>query len=546
MNTLIITGVLLLALVAIRISNQSGLPALLLFLGLGMISSLLGLNFHNYPLADTIATIALMVIMFYGGFGTNWSMGKSVARESILLSTLGVVVTALVTGAFCHYVLGFNLLESMLLGSVIGSTDYASVSNILVSKNLNLKYNTASLLELESGSNDPTAYTMTMVFLAILLGREVSIPLLIFKQVVLGAGLGFGVGYACIELLKKFKFNEDGLFVVFIAAIMFGVYGLASKMEGNGFLALYITGMILGNHEYIGKKEVVFFYDGLSHLVQIMLFFLLGALSNVTAIIHALPLGLAIMVFMFILARPLSVWTLMSPFKLKKNQKALISIAGIRGAAAIAFAIMAINTGVNFQIDLFHIVFAVCLFSLLIQGSLMGFATKKLQMFDPNDTVLKTFNFYQDKSKLGFIQTRIKKNSMLVGMKIKDLKMVFNLIIAKIEREGKTIIPRGNTVLEEGDLLVLGGESHFDHSGQSLREIRLSDSHPWTGKKIKNLEISQDELIVMLQTAQGHVMVPGGETVLQTNDRVIVIQDQGDKNPSRRFYKKSKKNTSAS
>lgn len=457
MNTLIITGILLLALVAIRISSKSGLPALLLFLGLGIAFAAGGWHFNDYGLADQIASMSLMVIMFYGGFGTNWSMGQSVAREAILLSSLGVVLTAGLTGLFCHYVLHFGLMESMLLGAVVGSTDYASVSNILVSKKLNLKYNTASLLEIESGSNDPTAYTMTMVFLAILAGSDLSIPVLIFRQVFFGGLVGFSLGYLCLEVVKKYKFNEDGLFVVFIAALMLGVYGMSNLIGGNGFLALYIAGIILGNHEYVGKKEVVFFYDGLSHLVQIMLFFLLGLLSSPRAIFHALPLGLMIMLFMTLVARPLSVLGLMAPFRLKKNQLALVSLAGIRGAAAIAFAIMAVNTGVDLDIDLFHIVFAICLFSLLIQGSLMAWATKVLKMFDPNDTVLKTFNYYQDKSELGFIQTRVTDQSMFVGRRIKDLKMVFNFIIAKIERDGKTIIPRGETVLKEGDIIVMGG-----------------------------------------------------------------------------------------
>lgn len=177
MNTLIVTGILLLALVAIRISSKSGLPALLLFLGLGIAFAAGGWQFNDYGLADQIASMSLMVIMFYGGFGTNWSMGQSVAREAILLSSLGVVLTAGLTGLFCHYILYFGLMESMLLGAVVGSTDYASVSSILVCKKLNLKYNTASLLEIESGSNDPTAYTMTMVFLAILAGSDLSISL---------------------------------------------------------------------------------------------------------------------------------------------------------------------------------------------------------------------------------------------------------------------------------------------------------------------------------------------------------------------------------
>ena len=157
MNLLLITVVLLLAIIATKISNRSGLPALLLFLALGVIFSAIGYDFNNFKVAENIATLSLMIIIFYGGFGTNWNMGKSTARESISLASLGVFATAIITGLFCHYILKINFLESMLLGSVVASTDYASVSNILVSKKLNLKYSTAPLLKIESGSNDPTA-----------------------------------------------------------------------------------------------------------------------------------------------------------------------------------------------------------------------------------------------------------------------------------------------------------------------------------------------------------------------------------------------------
>lgn len=191
MNLLIITAVLILAMLARRFSDKIGLPSLLFFILLGMSFNLFGYEFANYALADKIANVSLMIIMFYGGFGTNWPMAKPVAKPAIVLSSLGVVATAFGTGLFAYMVLDMNFYEAMLLGSIVGSTDFASVSSILVSKKLNLKYRTAPLLELESGSNDPAAYTMTMVFLALLSHAEISVPLLILKQVVFGFALGY-------------------------------------------------------------------------------------------------------------------------------------------------------------------------------------------------------------------------------------------------------------------------------------------------------------------------------------------------------------------
>lgn len=524
MNLLLITLILILALVAIKLSSKSGLPALLLFIILGLIFSRLGIEFNNFQIADNIASISLMVIMFYGGFGTNWSMGKHVAKEAMILSSLGVFLTAILTGAFSYFILRFPLLESMLLGSVVSSTDYASVSNILVSKNLNLKYGTASLLEIESGSNDPTAYTMTMVFLSLILGKNVNVFLLIFKQVFVGILVGFLVGIIVIKLIKLLNFNEDGLFAVFIAAIMFGTYGLADAFGGNGYLALYLMGIYIGNFEYPGKRDVVFFYDGVTSIVQIALFFLLGLLADFSLLIKALPIGLILMLFMFFIARPLTVFCLMKPFKLKNNQMTLISVAGIRGAAAIAFAIMAVNSGANFSINLFSVVFVICLFSSLIQGVLMPISTKALNMFEENDTVLRTFNYYQDKSGLGFLKTKIIENSKWANKKIKDIEIAFNIIIAKIERGGRTIVPRGNTLIEVGDDIVLGGQAYFDSSGKELIEIKLSGNHKWINKEIKDIKVDPNELIIMLQKPTGQIVVPSGDTKLEENDRIVILK----------------------
>lgn len=524
MNYLIIGFIFILALFAIRFSNKYGVPSLLLFIILGMTFGAIGFEFNDFVFADQFATVALMVIMFYGGFGTNWNMAKPVAKESIILSSLGVVATALVTGLFCHYVLKFSMLEGMLIGSVVASTDYASVSNILRSKNLNLKYNTASLLELESGSNDPTAFTMTMVFLSVIMGSDVSIPVLILSQIALGIGVGALFAVIIGKLLTNLSLGADGLYAVFMAAGMLLTFGAADFLGGNGFLALYILGIYLGNKEFKGKRDIIFFYDGFSEIMQIGLFFILGLLSNFTDFIQNFPIAIAIMLFITLIARPLSVYGLMLPFKLKTNQLNLISLAGIRGAAAIAFAIMAVNSGADISIDIYHIVFGICVLSALIQGSIMPFAADKWDMLDPSDTVLKTFNYYMSKAKIGFLETRIHPNSSLVGSKVKDLNLTFDFIVAKIERNGKTIVPRGHIVLEENDLIILGGEGHFDQSGQDLIESVIPRGHKWENKKITDLNLPSNRLIIMVQRDANNIIVPIGDTVILENDTVIMIE----------------------
>lgn len=524
MHYLFIGVIFILALLAIRFSNKHGIPALLLFIVLGMVIGALGLEFENYEFADNFATVALMVIMFYGGFGTSWKMAKPVAKEAIVLSSLGVVATALITGLFCHYALGLDLLEGLLIGSIMGSTDYASVSNILRSKNLNLKYSTAPLLELESGSNDPTAYTMTMVFLSVIIGTKVSIPILIISQVALGIVMGFIFAYIIGKLLKNLRLEADGLYAVFMAAAMLITYDATGILGGNGYLALYILGIYLGNMEFRGKKDVVFFFDGFTEIMQIGLFFILGLLSNLPQFIETFPIAFAIMLFMTVIARPVTVYGLMLPFKLKRNQLNMISLAGIRGAAAIAFAIMAVNSDAIVSVDVYHIVFGVCVLSALVQGSLMPLAAKKWNMLDPSDTVLKTFNYYQNKAAIGFLETRIHKNSNLIGTMVKDLNLTFDLIVAKIERNGITIVPRGQTIIKEDDLIVLGGETHFDESGQELIEFTIPSGHQWENQQIKNLDLPSDRLIIMVQRKDSDIIVPVGDTLLLEDDKVVMIK----------------------
>lgn len=524
MGLFIAAIVLILALVVNRFSMKSGMPSLLLFMALGMAFRFLGLSFDDFSLAEQISSISLVFVMFYGGFGTNWKMAKPVAKQSIILASLGVVLTALITGFFCRFVLKFTFLEAMLLGSIVGSTDYAAVSNILRSKNLNLRYNTAPLLELESGSNDPAAYTMTIIFMTLILGEKISIAEVILKQVIFGLALGFFMSFVFIKAVKILKFYEEGMFSIFVIAWTLLTYALTILIKGNGYLAVYILGIIIGNQQFHGKREVVFFFDGLTSLIQVFLFFLLGLIADPKGLVSCLPIAFVIAIFMMFIARPLTIYILMAHFKLKKDQLKMISLAGIKGAAAIAFAMMVINSNLNIERDIYHTVFGICLFSTLIQGYLMPIMSKKWKMIDPNDNVLKTFNDYQDKSDIGFIKTTIGKNSRWIGKKVSELNLAFEVIVAKIERKGKTIVPRGDTIIKEGDIIVLGGESYFDSSGKNVLEFTITQEHPWANKEVMDLKLPDNQLIIMVQRGYNDILVPVGSTKILPDDKIILIE----------------------
>lgn len=365
---------------------------------------------------------------------------------------------------------------------------------------------------------------MTMVFLSVIIGSDVSIPILILSQVALGILMGFIFAFVIGKLLKNLSIEADGLYSVFMVSAMLITFAATDILGGNGYLALYILGIYLGNMEFRGKRDIVFFFDGFSEIMQIGLFFILGLLSNFTDFVKTFPIALAIMLFMTIIARPVTVYGLMLPFRLKRNQLNIVSLAGIRGAAAIAFAIMAVNSNAVFSVDIYHIVFGICVLSSLVQGSLMPPAARRWDMLDPNDTVLQTFNYYQDKAKIGFLETRIHPNSSLIGSKVKDLNLTFDFIVAKIERNGKTIVPRGHITIEENDTIVLGGETHFDESGHDLIEFTIPSGHQWGNQYIKDLDLPQDRLIIMVQRKGSDIIVPVGDTLLFEYDKVIMIK----------------------
>lgn len=265
-NLLLISSVILLCILLHRISEKIGVPMLLAFIVLGMAfgtDGILKIPFDNYPLAENICSIALIFIMFYGGFGTNWNEARPVAVKSVLLSTLGVVITAALTGFFCYFVLKFSFLDSMLMGSVISSTDAASVFSILRSKNMGLKYGTASMLELESGSNDPCSYMLTAVVLSAMSGTAStgSVLSMIFAQLFFGILFGCLIAFAARFILRHMQFHIAGFDMAFVIAVALLSYTLPSMAGGNGYLSAYMVGIILGNTKIRNKKSLVNFFD---------------------------------------------------------------------------------------------------------------------------------------------------------------------------------------------------------------------------------------------------------------------------------------------
>lgn len=519
--------VVLVCIVANKFTSRLGLPSLLIFLALGMFfgsDGMFKIPFDNYHFAEQICSVALIFIMFYGGFGTNWKAAKPIAVPAVLLSTVGVAVTALVTGAFCHFVLRFELLESFLIGSVISSTDAASVFSILRSKKLNLKYNTASLLEVESGSNDPIAYMLTIVALTLMGGKGTgSLVYLLFAQVVYGAIFGTVIALAAVFILRRVRFSSDGLETIFVLAVAVLAYALPTLLGGNGYLSVYLAGIILGNSHIRGTGPLVHFFDGITGLSQIAIFFLLGLLAFPSQIPSILLPSLAITLFLTFIARPVAVFGILTPMRKPFRQQLLVSWAGLRGAAAIVFAIMATVSPVSTNNDVFHIAFCVALFSVAIQGTLLPAIARKLRLVDNEDSVLKTFNDYQNDAEMQLIQIRLTDTHPWCGQTVSDLSLEANMLAVMVKRGDETIIPNGNTILQPEDTVILTGEAYReDNSSQLLYETALENEEEWEGRPIREIGLAKNAMVILIKRADGSIVVPNGQTLIQKGDRVVL------------------------
>ena len=450
--------ILLICITSSKVLYRFGVPLLLIFIFLGMIFGVMVIDFSDFQLTGKIASIALVFIMFYGGFGTNWSMARPKAAPSILMSTLGTIITFFITGVFVYLIFKISFLESLLIGAVVSSTDAASVFAILRSQKLNLEGSLASLLEVESGSNDPVACMLTLIILTLMGGGTVMnlIPLVI-SQIVIGVMIGTLIAMASIYLIRHANFEIESFYIIFIIAMAIISYSLSEWMGGNGYLSVYISGIIIGNSKIPHKKTLVHFLDGVSWIMQIILFFILGLLANPLELPKVIGKSVVISLGIIFIARPISVFLVLKKFDFNTKEKLFIEWVGLRGAASIVFAIFALNYGISINNDIYHIIFFIALISVGVQGTLIPIIAKRLELLDNNRPVLKTFNDYVEEKNTKVMEVKIEGSCRLINKSIMDANIPEEILIAMIKREGEIIIPKGASIIKEGDILVVVG-----------------------------------------------------------------------------------------
>lgn len=467
-NILLIGSILLfISLLAGKTSYRFGVPTLLFFLVIGMLAgseSIGGIYFDDPKTAQFIGVIALNFILFSGGLDTNWQAIKPVLGQGIALSTAGVLLTAVSLGIFVWWLTDFTLYEGLLLGAIVSSTDAAAVFSILRSKNLALKSNLRPTLELESGSNDPMAYILTIALTGLVVNQDqnlLSIIPLFFKQIIIGGGSGLLFGRLHKFIINNIQLDFEGLYPALLIALMFFTFSATDFIGGNGFLALYLAAVYLGNQELIHKRSIIRLFDGLAWLMQIVLFLTLGLLVFPSQIIPIIGTGLIIALFLIFIARPISVFLSLLPFKMRNRRRWYISWVGLRGAGPIVFATYPLLAGVTKANMIFNLVFFISVTSVLIQGTTLSVIAKWLHVALPGAAKRRTATdlLLNDGVKSEVEEFILTADNHCIGKKIIELEFPKTALIAMIQRDGHYIIPKGTTILEAGDSLTILSES---------------------------------------------------------------------------------------
>lgn len=474
---LVVSVLFFLSILAGKASSRFGVPALLLFLGVGMLSGSdgLGIQFENIQFANSIGTVALCIILFSGGLDTKTSEIRPILAQGVVLATLGVLLTAISTGVIIWWVLGLTMkaagigfLTSLLLASTMASTDSASVFSILRSKNLQLKNNLRPMLELESGSNDPMAFVLVITLISIIKQDfQPNFWLVVGKlilQLGIGAFLGLALGKLAIRIINRIKIGNDSLYPILIFTFCIFIFSVTYFVKGNGFLAVYIAGLVIGNSKFVHKRSSLNFFDGLAWMSQLIMFLTLGLLVNPHELVPIIIPGLLISFLMIFVTRPLTVFLCLLPFrKMPVKDKTYISWVGLRGAVPIIFAIYPLVENVPHARLIFNIVFFCTLVSLVVQGTSLPLIAHWLKLAEKPKHFKKLRNFDIDFSndiKSVTTEIEITANILNTGNQLMNLPLPDNTLAVMVMRDDKYFVPTGVTILQEKDKILIITDNH--------------------------------------------------------------------------------------
>ena len=475
---LLVSLLMFVAILMAKVGTRFGVPTMLLFLILGMLAGQdgLGIKIDKLGAAEFLGHLAMTIILLTGGLETSIAETRPIFRKGVTISTLGVFLTIIVTGLFIFYVFGSriggagsSIMGCLLLAAVMSSTDSASVFSILRNSRLSLREHLGPLLELESGSNDPMAYVLTILLVNIMemaghspgTGGTWSLILLgvwvLIKQIVIGLAVGLTLGYAGRLIITRINLQSSPLYAILILSIALFANGSASFIGGNGLLALYICAIVLGNtKEMPARKEVLLFFDGITWLSQLMMFLLLGLLAKPSQMHHILLPAILIGLFLMFVARPAGIMLSLIPFRgLSFRAKLLTSWVGLKGAGPILFALYTVLEGVDGSNEIFNIVFTITLMSLLIQGMTISPAARLLNLSIDDDPEVETFGL-ELPEEMGILRDHtVTDEDLERGETLRDLHLPHGIRVIMVRRAEKFIVPHGSLKLMPGDRLVI-------------------------------------------------------------------------------------------
>lgn len=477
---------LIIAVLAGKVAYRFGAPALLLFLGVGILFGYDLITFDSPEAAQVVGMIALCIILFSGGMDTKFSEIRPVIAPGVVLATAGVMMTAFIVGGFVWlvsphvgYAVSFPL--ALLLAATMSSTDSASVFSILRTKKQGLRENLRPLLELESGSNDPMAYILTVLLIGVLSKGPADMSLgssigMFFIQMFVGSLLGYGFGRGTVSVINRIGLNNPSLYSVLLLAAVFLTFSFTSMVHGNGYLAVYISGLVVGNSKLTHKRTLTTFFDSFTWLFQIIMFLTLGLLVDMQKLFEprVLILGCMVGVFMIVVARPLSVMTCLMPFRTFSFRARLyVSWVGLRGAVPIIFATYPLVAHIEGAELLFDVVFVVTIISLVVQGTTVsGMANLLGLAYEERESSFG--DALGDRMKSAFTEVEVNAQMLGDGSLLSDLRLPDNTLVVMVCRDGDYFVPRGNAELFEGDKLLVLSDRNEELQSQ-YREFGIDE-----------------------------------------------------------------------
>lgn len=465
--------IFLISLFATKASARFGVPVLVIFLFIGMFFGAdgLGFSFDNLLLAQGVGTAALCVILFSGGLDTRYEDIRPIAVQGVVLASLGVLMTAFLMGGIIYFVcqwimpeaIRLNFIESLLLGSVMSSTDSASVFSILRSKGVSLKHKLKPLLELESGSNDPMAYMLTITLIQLINEPEETSVLMavvfFIIQMIIGIVAGLLLGKLTVFAINKINLDNESLYSILLLTCCIFIFATTYFIQGNGFLAVYIAGLVIGNSKFVHKRSSLRFFDGMAWLSQMMMFLMLGLLVNPKQLLPLALVSSIIALGLILLARPISVFVCLLPFRKRSlSDKTFVSWVGLRGAVPIIFAILPLAAGIDKADVIFNIVFFITLISLVLQGTSIPFVAKLLHLSEDKNSQKKLQDFsleFAEDIKSTMTEISLTESILENGNQLMSIPLPEKTLVVMVKRGDSYFIPKGNTELHENDKLLI-------------------------------------------------------------------------------------------